>query len=78
MPTKQFYATGAFKHPGYPTRMLKAGDPVTMDGPTARLFRALGKITNEPPRAAASSTPEVIDAEAVPPPIKARRKRRAK
>lgn len=45
MATKQFYATGDFK---YGTRMLRAGDPVEMDAPTARLFTALGKIIPKP------------------------------
>jgi hypothetical protein len=59
MATKQFYATGAFK---YGTRMLTAGDPVEMDGPTSRLYTHLGKITDRKPRAAAapseSATPK--------------------
>lgn len=28
----------------YGTRMLRAGEPVTMDGPTARLYTALGAV----------------------------------
>ena len=49
MATKQFYATGDFR---YGTRMLRSGDgPITMDGPTARLYTALGKITPKKPRA---------------------------
>lgn len=46
MATKQFYATGAFK---YNHRMLSAGDPVELDGPSARLFTALGKISPTKP-----------------------------
>lgn len=46
MATKRFYATGAFK---YGTRRLTAGDPVDLDAPNARLFTALGKITNRRP-----------------------------
>lgn len=43
MATKQFYAMGDFR---YGTRMLRAGDPVEMDAPNARLFKALGKISD--------------------------------
>lgn len=50
MATKQFYATGDFR---YGTRMLRAGDgPFPMDGPTARLFAALGKISATKPKGA--------------------------
>jgi hypothetical protein len=49
MATKTFYATGAFR---YGTRMLRAGDPVELDGPNARLFTHLGKISPNKPRAA--------------------------
>lgn len=64
MATKQFYATGAFR---YQTRMLKAGDPVELDGPSARLFKALGKITDRAPRKVAQgeyipTTKEVLSA----------------
>lgn len=41
MATKRFTALKDFK---YGTRMLRAGDPVDMDGPNARLFTALGAI----------------------------------
>jgi hypothetical protein len=74
MPNKQFYATGDFR---YGTRMLRAGDPVELDGPNARLFRALGKITDRKPRIA-KPIEETIDVEAVPAAIKAPRKRRAR
>lgn len=48
MATKQFYATGDFK---YGTRMLRAGDgPISMDGPTARLYTALKKISPTKPK----------------------------
>ncbi|HET6534658.1 MAG TPA: hypothetical protein VFG41_00620 [Sphingomicrobium sp.] len=47
MATKQFYATGSFK---YGTRMLRAGDPVELDAPNARLYTALGKISSTRPR----------------------------
>lgn len=51
MATKQFYATGAFK---YGTRMMRAGDPVEMDAPTARLYMALKKISPSKPNATAT------------------------
>jgi hypothetical protein len=41
MATKQFTALKDFR---YGTRMLRAGDPVDMDGSSARLFTALGAI----------------------------------
>jgi hypothetical protein len=47
MATKQYYATGSFK---YGTRMMRAGDPVELDAPSARLFTALGKISPDKPR----------------------------
>jgi hypothetical protein len=71
MATKTFYATGAFR---YQHRMLTAGEPVQMDGPTARIFNALGKITDRKPRVPKNT----IDEEVVPAPIKAPRKRRAR
>jgi hypothetical protein len=71
MATKQFYATGSFK---YGTRMMQAGDAVEMDGPTARLFTALNKITD---RAPPSRKPVERTAEAVAKP-RAPRKRAAK
>lgn len=60
MATKQFYATGSFK---YATRMMKAGDPVEMDGPTARLYTALGKISPRAPKKVATAP----DAPVAPP-----------
>ncbi len=70
MATKQFYATGDFR---YGTRMLRAGDgPVTMDGPTARLYAALGKITEARPRAARV---ESVATEVAPAPKRARRRK---
>lgn len=53
MATKQFYATGDFR---YGTRMLRAGDSVEMDAPTARLYTALNKISPDKPRRAARPT----------------------
>lgn len=53
MATKTFYATRDLKNPSYGTRMLKAGDPVELDAPKARLYKALGAVTDKKPRAAA-------------------------
>lgn len=52
MATKTFYATRDLKNPSYGTRMLKAGDPVKLDGPKARLYLALGAVTPHKPKAA--------------------------
>lgn len=72
MATKQFYATGDFR---YGTRMLRAGDgPIAMDGPTAKLFAALGKITEKKPRAV-KPEPVEIEAGSAPAPKRARRKK---
>lgn len=70
MATKRFYATGGFK---YGTRMLTAGDPVEMDGPTARLYTALGKITPQRPRTAAPAEESAAPTEQ--PPAAPKRKR---
>jgi hypothetical protein len=51
MATKTFYATRDLKNPSYGTRMLKAGDPVELDGPKARLYLALGAVTPKKPKA---------------------------
>lgn len=55
MATKQYYATGSFR---YGTRMLRAGDSVEMDAPTARLFTALNKISDQGPVKAAKPAEE--------------------
>lgn len=73
MATKQFYATGDFR---YGTRMLRAGDPVELDAPNARLFAALGKITDQKPRQAPPVRAPLVEEEKVA--IKAPRKRRKK
>jgi hypothetical protein len=51
MPTKTFYATRDLKNPSYGTRMLKAGDPVELDGPKSRLYLALGAVSPDKPKA---------------------------
>ena len=50
MATKTFYATRDLKNPSYGTRMLKAGDPVELDGPKSRLYLALGAVTADKPK----------------------------
>jgi hypothetical protein len=64
MATKQFYATGSFK---YNHRMLRAGDPVELDAPSARLFTALGKISADKPKGAKAVVP-AMSTETVAPP----------
>jgi hypothetical protein len=49
MAMKTFYVTRDMKHPLYRTRMLRAGDQLELDGPTARLYRALNAVSDEPP-----------------------------
>ena len=49
MATKTFYVTRDMKHPLYRTRMLKAGEQLELDGPTANLYRRLKVISDEPP-----------------------------
>lgn len=54
MATKQFYATRDFK---YGTRMMRAGDPVEMTAPNARLYRALNAISPTKPKSARAAAP---------------------
>ena len=74
MATKQFYATGDFR---YGTRMLRAGDPVEMDAPTARLYTALDKISATKPRAARPKVEPAVTIEAPKPKRTRRRKAKA-
>ena len=79
MAVKTFYATRDLKNPSYGTRMLKAGDPVELDAPKARLYLALGAVSPTKPRVAkavvpAMTTETVPDLKAPPKP----RKRAAK
>jgi hypothetical protein len=57
MATKTFYATRDMKHPTYRTRMLRAGDELELDGPTARLFERLGAISPTKPKGAKVAEP---------------------
>ena len=57
MPVKTFYATRDLKNPSYGTRMLKAGDPVELDAPKARLYLALGAVSPTKPRVAKAVVP---------------------
>jgi hypothetical protein len=81
MAIKQFYATGAFK---YNNRMLTAGDPVEMDGPTSRFYIYLNKISPTKPRTITSLARPDADGSgnllptAAPKPKRAPRKRAAK
>lgn len=76
MATKRFYATGDFR---YGTRMLRAGDPVDMDGPTAKVFFALNKISaNNPKKAPVSAAVTEGETVTITKPKRAPRKRAAK
>lgn len=77
MATEQFYATRDFK---YGTRMMRAGDPVTMDGPTSRLYTALAAISAEKPKAARAAPAPVEEAvtETAPKPAPKRKAARRK
>ena len=56
MAHKQFYVTEAgTKY--YRTRMLSAGDPVTLSAPEARLQLALGHVAGNPPRRPKAAAP---------------------
>jgi hypothetical protein len=66
MATKTFYVTRDMKHPLYKTRMLRAGDQLELDGPTARLYTALKAISPEAPARARVATAPV--APVAPPP----------
>lgn len=48
MAHRKVYSTGG----RYGTRMMTAGEPLTLSGPAARLALALGKVTDKRPRAA--------------------------
>jgi hypothetical protein len=74
MATKQFYATGSFK---YGTRMLRAGDPVEMDEPNARLFTALRKISPKAPPETPAPDQMADETTVVEKPKRAPRKRTA-
>jgi hypothetical protein len=74
MATKEFYAIRDFR---YGTRMLKAGDPVEMPGPHARMYKALKAISPKKPTKAVvpAVTTENVEKPAAP---KTPRKRAAK
>ena len=60
MAMKTFYVTRDMKHPLYKTRMLRAGDELELDAPTARLYRALNAVSDAPPaKAKIETAPEV-------------------
>ena len=62
MATRTFYATKDMKNPNYGTRMLKAGDPVELDGPKGRLYQAIGAVTTEKPKRAKPVEEAVVPA----------------
>lgn len=84
MVTRTFYATRDMKNPtGYGTRMLKAGDPVDLNGPQAKLFRALGAVSPKKPTRTELAAPRIeaavvpaITTETVPPKPKAPARKR--
>jgi hypothetical protein len=49
MATKMFYVTRDMKHPLYRGRMLKAGEPLELDGPTGRLYQRLNAVSDQKP-----------------------------
>ena len=80
MATRTFYATRDMKNPtGYGTRMLKAGDPVDLTGPQARLYRAIGAVSpTKPTRAELAQAEAVVTTETVAPKPRKRTARRKK
>jgi hypothetical protein len=81
MATKMFYVTRDMKHPLYRGRMLKAGEPLELDGPTARLYQQLKAVTDEKPKANKVVGDKAVYAGAEaekPRPKRAPRKRKAK
>jgi hypothetical protein len=62
MATRTFYAIKDMKHPTYRTRMLRAGDELELDGPTARLFTRLGVITPDKPKRPATGNTISVNA----------------
>jgi hypothetical protein len=78
MAIKTFYATRDLKNPSYGTRMLRAGDPVELDAPKARLYLALGAVSPTRPSAAAKVAATRAPVSAPPPaaPTKAPAKRK--
>lgn len=85
MATKTLYVTKDMKDPIYRNRMLRAGQPLELDGPTQRLYLHLGLVTEQKPKRRAGDDIRADIAEleasgAVPaaPEPKAPRKRRKK
>jgi len=70
MATKTFYATTGLK---YGTRHLKAGEPLELTDPLARLYLALGKVTDKRPRLTTAQKAETVEAPKAP-----RRRRKKK
>ena len=78
MATKTFYATKGMRDPTYRTRMLKAGDPVELDGPKGRFYSAIGAVSVTKPRIPRAALTEATPTpEAQPQAPKPRRRRKA-
>jgi hypothetical protein len=83
MADRTYYATKDFKHPIYRTRMMRAGDELTLGYPLGPLYEKLGAVTADKQKKVATappSTPSFVpntseDREA---PKRAPRKRAAK
>jgi hypothetical protein len=75
MATKTFYVTRDMKHPLYRTRMLRAGEQLELDGPTASLYKRLKAVSETPPEGAKVATaPPVTPPRVAPTASKATRK----
>lgn len=76
MADKQMFAARDFR---YGTRMLRAGEPVTMDASHQRLYTALGAVTaTAPARAKPAPVPAPVKAEVPAKPKKKATRKTAK
>lgn len=64
MATKTFYVTRDMKHPLYRNRMLRAGEPLELDGPAASLYKRLRAVSDTPPEGEKVAAPPPV----TPPP----------
>jgi len=76
MAKRTLYVTKDMRDPIYRTRQLRAGQPLELDGPTARLYVHLGVATEEKPAKAAAAP--AAEPAAEPKPKRAPRKRKPK
>ena len=58
MAMRTLYATKDMRDPLYRTRMLKAGQPIELSGPDARLYLHLGVATDKKPARAQAPAAE--------------------